>query len=83
MTQSESKPVVKYCLPPFVLSKPKVGFRAWVVPLNHPQRSLNGELAHTSTVISADGSGDFETLNTKYVLEESKELDLQQQFIVK
>lgn len=80
--QMPRKPVVKYCLPPYMLAKPAIGNRAWIVPIDHPRRNLNGEIAQTSLVVHAEDSGNFETLNTKYVLADQKELDLQQQFIV-
>lgn len=63
------KPVVRYreIAPGHVF----VGLSATVIPLDHPNPYglvTNNEIVHTSRVISYDkATGDFETMNTKYV----------------
>jgi hypothetical protein len=62
-----AKPVVKYR--PAYSEQPIIGRRFDVIPTNHPAAYLNGELVSTSMVVASDGQGNFETLNTRYVLE--------------
>lgn len=65
--QSALKPVVKYR---FANDRPVVGDSCNIIPLDHPGFNLNGKLAHTSGVVSVAENGvDFETRNTRYVLE--------------
>ena len=45
-----------------------VGWRADVIPIDHPRTHLNGAWATTSTIVSVEeGTGNFETKNTKYI----------------
>lgn len=60
------KPVVKY--QPITSSPVAVGERATIVPQDHPATYLNGDIAHTSAVISVGPDGSFETRNTRYVV---------------
>ena len=71
------KPVVQYL--PFRDSKPVVGFRAEVIPLDHPDTYNidNGRWASTSIVKSVNEDGSFETQNTLYVLAEQAEAVVQ------
>lgn len=62
------KPVVKYLAVSYGQGKPEVGFRHWIIPLDHPAEYLNNLPANTSSIVSAEDNGNFETLNTKYVL---------------
>ena len=50
----------------------EVGRRAYVVSYDHPSAECNAApFMHTTQVVSYDeGSGSFETLNTKYVLKQ-------------
>jgi hypothetical protein len=49
-----------------------VGDRAYVVPLDHPRKGLNGQYVTTSQVLSYDSvTGEIETMFTRYVLAES------------
>lgn len=63
------KSVVRYkeVAPGFI----HIGLSATIIPLDHPNPNglvTNGEVAHTSRVVSYDpNTGDFETMNTKYV----------------
>lgn len=66
------KPVVRYDRSPSMYWI-QVGNSAYVTPLDHPNHLeghhvTNGMQIRTSTVISYDkATGEFETLNTKYV----------------
>ena len=68
---SSDKPVVKYreVIPGMI----HIGLRATIIPLDHPNPNgivFNGEVAHTSRVLSYDkATGEFETMNTRYVLD--------------
>lgn len=68
MNQESNKPVVKY-MKLADAAKPKVGFRVWVMPLDHPRTELNYQAALTSTVVLVQPNGDFETLFSKYTLD--------------
>jgi hypothetical protein len=48
--------------------EPEVGFSVWVLPVDHPAEYLNNKPVITSTIVAVEGNGNFETLNTKYVL---------------
>jgi len=50
----------------------EVGYRAYIKPVDHPNHLpghnvSNTQLVYTSTVVSIDPHGIFETLNTRYV----------------
>lgn len=64
------KPVVQYRVSPY--TRIIVGDSAFVIPVDHPdtENVVNGVGALTSEVISYDTeTGEFETKNTKYVIE--------------
>lgn len=66
---NQEKPVVHY-LKIMAMGDPVVGQRYNVVTLDHPASYLNeAPYVHTSTVVSVDeATGNFQTLNTNYVL---------------
>lgn len=71
----EKKPVVQYRVTPF--QHIVVGDGAVVVPVDHPdtERVTNGLAALTSEVLAYDPeTGEFETKNTKYVVEKQQEV---------
>ena len=50
----------------------KEGSAAYIKPINHPNHLpghcvSNTSMVHTSTVLSVDADGNFETKNTRYV----------------
>lgn len=59
----KDKPVVHYHT---LIVAPEISQRAVIVPIDHPAVYLNGDVVHTSGVVSISGK-DFETRNTKYV----------------
>lgn len=62
-----SKPVVRYVPVDWVCDL-IVGWRADVIPVDHPRVHLNGAWTITSKIVSVEeGTGNFETKNTKYV----------------
>jgi hypothetical protein len=66
-----AKPVVRYSKQLMLMD---VGYNAIVVPIDHPNHDLNGEVVTTSRVVSIDANGkDFETRNTKYVYDDQGE----------
>lgn len=65
---SNAKRVVEYR--PIEGFTPEVGFRTWVVPVNHPDAVNvdNGYPANTSVVVWYDSAtGCFDTLYSRYV----------------
>lgn len=72
-SDNREKPVVKYLAVDYGQDKPEVGMRHWIIPLDHPAEYLNNFPASTSAVVSVEDNGNFETLNTKYVLVTNKE----------
>lgn len=68
-TPTGDKQTVQYELGPH--GRIVVGEGAFVKPVDHPdtENVRNGEYAYTSEVLSHDAdTGEFETLNTRYVL---------------
>lgn len=66
--QRAMKPVVHYTEDHMHFPNIKVGSHANIIPVDHPRGHLNGRWCVTSQIISVDGdTGDFETLNTRYV----------------
>jgi hypothetical protein len=72
MAKSKEKKVVQYAVTPH--TSIQVGMGALVSPVDHPdtENVTNGLHAFTSEVLSYDTeTGEFETLNTKYVPQKS------------
>lgn len=63
-----SKPIVRYSQ---LFGSPRVGFSARIVPVDHPTARLNGGFRVTSTVLSVESDGIFETRNTTYMKQDS------------
>lgn len=38
---------------------------AWGIPVNHPRTELNGEIIHTSAIVSVSNVGDICTIETR------------------
>ncbi len=70
----ERKPVVKYRKISFL--EPEPGLRAWIMPIDHPRGELNNCPCSTSIVVSVQPNGDFETLNTKYILDTEQQTEV-------
>ncbi len=62
--EARVKPVVQYSK---AYTSIVVGQSVTLRPVDHPATYLNGGIAHTSTVVSVELDGSFETRNTKYV----------------
>lgn len=77
MNQESSKPVVKYFVPAFMKAlPPTVGYSARVVPVDHYNEYLNGEVCTTSPVVSVGQDGTFQTRNTVYVLDTEQQSEV-------
>ena len=77
MNQESNKPVVKYFVPDFIKAlPPTVGYSTRVVPVDHYNEYLNGEVCTTSTVVSVGQDGTFTTRNTVYVLDQQQQSEV-------
>lgn len=67
MTNTSNKKIVYYVRESLAV-EPKVGARAFLIPINHPDtvNVSNGEYATTSLIQEVYHNGIFETLNTIY-----------------